>query len=177
MTGIEIGLAVSAATAVVGGMVSAMGAMQQAEAQRKSANYNIAVAERNQQIAINQAAADAGDAEMENRRQLGAIRAAYGASGLALEGTPLDVLEATAIEQQLNVEKIRYKGRIGALDEGDRIEQFKLQRDAASAGAAFGVAGSLLKGLGGAASSGYGFMRGGGGGVSLSRGISGAAAP
>lgn len=160
-------MAVTAAVSVIGGVISAAGAASEAAAKEKAANYNIAIAERNRQIQVNQGASDIGDLQLENRRQLGAIRAAYGASGLAMEGTPLDVLEATATEQQLNVEKIRYKSRIGAMDESDKIEQFKMQREAAKSAGNFGVAGALLKGFGGAASS---FAGSFGGGSSLSRG-------
>lgn len=171
MTGLEILAAVSVATSVIGGITSAMGASQEAAARQSAANYNIAVANRNRQMALNQAASDAGDVEVENRRQLGAIRAAYGASGLAIEGTPLDVIESVAIEQQLNIGKVLYKGKVAAMDETDKATQFRMQADEAGRAGSFGVAGALLKGVIGAGTAGFQAFGGGsrGAGTSLTR--------
>lgn len=43
------------------------------------------------------------------------MRAAYGASGVSLEGSPLDVLENSAAEAELDALTIRYKGKVGAM--------------------------------------------------------------
>src|SRR5688572_29095657 len=114
-----------AAVAAIGGLasgaMSAIGAIQQgnaaaaaAEQNARYAEHNALVAERNRATVLSQTDSEAAGQQRDNRRQLSQIRAAYGASGLALEGSPLDVLEDTALEQELDVSTIRYSGQIKA---------------------------------------------------------------
>lgn len=120
MTGLEIvaGLATAAA-----GAVSAAGAMSAGKAQANASVYEAQVAQRNAKIARNQAEVDQEDQRRENRRQMGAMRAAYGSSGLELSGSPLDVLADTAIEQELDVARIGYRGELRAIGEHDKANQ------------------------------------------------------
>ena len=144
MTGIEIVAALSAAATVASGVVGAMGAMAQGKATADAANYSAAVADRNAKIARNQAAVEQDDQRRENVRQLGAIRAAYGGSGLEMAGSPLDVLEDTSIEQELDVARIGYRGELKALGENDKAE---LARVEAANAKKTGQIGALTAGL------------------------------
>lgn len=122
--GIEVALiAASTAISAVGAIQSASAASAQAKAQANAAAYNQAVAERNQQIAaqkrqltIQQAQVDAEDKRRENRRRLSEIRANYGASGLALAGSPLDVLEDSALELGTDVRRIEHQGQVAGYE-------------------------------------------------------------
>lgn len=100
---------------IAGTAISAIGAIRAGQAQAAAANYNAQVAERNAFISRDQAAADEQRQRIQARRKLGAMRAAYGASGISLEGSPLDVLEDSAAEAELDALTIRYKGEIGAM--------------------------------------------------------------
>lgn len=89
---------------VVGGAFSLFGQMQQGQAAAEQARYQAAVARNNQIIAEQNAryAATAGEAkaqasDFKNRAFLGAIEAAQGASGIALDSETLqDVREGAA---------------------------------------------------------------------------------
>lgn len=159
MTGLE-GLA--AAASAVSGVIGAIGAIQSANAQAAAAEYNARIAERNSKIAdqnrqmnIQTAEIAAEDKRRENRRVLSAMRAAYGTSGLELAGSPLDVLADTAIEQELDVQRIRYEGRVrgreGAIQMLGLEEDATLSRmegKAAKTAGYIGAAGSLFSGAG-----------------------------
>lgn len=131
----------SAATSILGGFISAAGATdaagRQAAALRAKAGADAGAArfnagqmdfaalinERDRKIALDQTAADASDLSRKFVAQRGQIRTAYGASGLSIEGSPLDVLEATAAEQQLDVRKTLYAGEVVAAGLTDQAAQ------------------------------------------------------
>lgn len=111
--------AIGAIASVAAGVVGAMGAMQAAEANAQAAEYNAKVqernaiiAEQNRVMAVRQADIDAEDHRRETRRVLASIRTAYGASGIELAGSPLDVLEDTALERELDTSRIAYEGKV-----------------------------------------------------------------
>lgn len=161
MAGLEI---LGALASLASGVVSAMGAMQSAEAQARANEYNAKVqdrnaiiADQNRQHAIQTADVAAQDKRRENRRVLASVRAAYGTSGLEMAGSPLDVLEDTALEQELSASRVKYEGTVrareGAIQMLGYNEDATLQRmEAQSARAAGGVAaaGALLGGVGNA---------------------------
>ncbi len=133
MTGLE-GLA--AAASAVSGVIGAMGAIQAANAQATAAEYNARIQERNAVIAdqnrkqaLDTAEIAASDKRRENRRVLASMRAAYGTSGLEMAGSPLDVLEDTALEQELDTQRIMYEGRLRARE--GAIQMLGLREDAA----------------------------------------------
>lgn len=94
---------------------SVIGALNQGRAASDAANYNAAVASRNAVVAQQQAAADAERQRRENVLRQGQIRAGYGASGVTLEGSPLDVLENSAAMGELDRQTILYKGRLRSM--------------------------------------------------------------
>jgi hypothetical protein len=121
---------------VVSGVMGAIGAMQQANATANAADQNARIAEYNRSVAKRNASAtlaataqDMQDKQRQNARNLSSIRAAYGASGLALAGSPLDVLEDTALEQQLDVSKVGYKGELKAIGYKDEANNFAMKAE------------------------------------------------
>lgn len=148
MTGFEI---IGAIASIAGGVVGAMGAQQSAQAQAAAANYNAKVSDRNAQVVRNQAAAEQMDKDFEHRRQLGAIRAAYGASGIDPAGSPLDVLQDTAMEQELEVKRVGYEGELRAIEQGDKATAFRMEAKAAKDAGAIGAISSIIGGVSGAA--------------------------
>ena len=112
MSGLEI-------LAVIGGVVSAAGAVAQAGAASASTNYNAKVNERNAIIAnqdrkqaLDTAEIAANDKRRENARTMSTIRAMYGSSGLDMSGSPLDVIEDSAMELALDEQRIDYEARV-----------------------------------------------------------------
>lgn len=132
---------------IVGGAISALGAIQQGNAQAASAEYNAKVAKRNKSAVLAQTEAEIEDKKTENRRQLGSIRAAYGASGLMLDGSPLDVLEDTAVEQAYDVSKIRYQGAMKAEGYSEQAALFKLEAKSAKTAGWIGAGSAIIGGL------------------------------
>lgn len=102
--GIEVLAAASIASTIAGGVVSAMGANQTAEANAQSQRYQAQVAENNRIIALQNAtyAREAGQAQefnqqLKTRALLGTQKAQQGANGLDVNsGSPLDVRTSTA---------------------------------------------------------------------------------
>lgn len=154
--------ALSAAASVASGVIGAIGAIQSANASAAAAEYNARVQERNMVIAdqnrkqtIDTAEIAASDKRRESRRVLASMRAAYGTSGLDMAGSPLDVLEDTALEQELDASRISYEGRVrgreGAiqmlgLQEGANLS--RMEGAAAKTAGYIGAAGSLVGGIG-----------------------------
>lgn len=123
--------------ATAGGVaLTAYGMIQEGRAASDAASYNAAVAERdaqvaeqNRQLAIRTSEIEAADKRRENRRVLASIRANYGASGFSFAGSPLDVLEDTATEQELDAQRIEYDGQVKGRSAALRI--LGLEDDAA----------------------------------------------
>lgn len=110
-------------------------------AQRKAAEQNAAYMERdalaaddNRKAAVSQFQVAAEDTRRSSRRTLSTLRTAYGSSGFSMQGSPMDVLEDTAQEQELDAQRIEYKGRVrnreGALEVLNLKEQARVTRQA-----------------------------------------------
>lgn len=115
MTGLEPLFLIGA---LAGGAMEAVGAITEGNAIAGAERRNAAIQQQNKIIAddtrkinIRTAEIDAEDKRRENRRTLASIRAAYGASGIELTGSPLDVLRDTAAEIELDAGRIESEGR------------------------------------------------------------------
>lgn len=148
------------ALSLAGTVASVVGTIQSANATAAASEYNAKIADRdayvadqNRQLAVQQAEIDAADKRRENRRVLSSIRATYGASGLELAGSPLDVLEDTAVEQELDAQRVSYEGRIrgreGALQMLGLQESAALDRMEAQNARKAGMFGAIATGMSG----------------------------
>lgn len=135
------------ALAVVGGIVGAIGALAQADAQSKAAQYNAQVAERNATAARAQAVSEGIDTVANNRRKLSSIRAAIGASGVDIAGSPLDVIGDSAIEGSLDVARVKYKGEVRAAGYDANAQLSRMEASSAKTAGYFNAAGKLLGGF------------------------------
>ena len=142
----------SAGLSVVGGIVGAAGAMQEAEAEAQAHEYNAAVAERNQKVIAQQTFQVKKDTKLENRREKWGIRAKYAANGLAMTGSAMDVMQDSLRTQALNVRRIEYKGKLLELEQEDTQTLELMSAGAARTAGKISAAASILGGLGGAAS-------------------------
>jgi hypothetical protein len=128
----------------ISGVMSAMQAMTTAKNKAAISTYNQRIAQRNEQIALSQSNLDAEDKRRQNVRQLGAIRAAYGGSGLDMAGSPLDVLTDTAMEQSYDVDKVEYKGKLRAMGYADKAAQFGMESEFYEAEGTMGVVSAMF---------------------------------
>jgi hypothetical protein len=124
---------------VAGAGTSALGALSQAQSASTAVAYNAQIAginaqmaERNAQAAEQQAtqAIAEGEAEaerqrLETRRRLGSARAIYGASGVDVFGSPLDVLSESAAEGELDALILQYQGSRRAQDYLTRAADYR----------------------------------------------------
>lgn len=96
------------------GLVSGIGAAQQANAQAASFESQAEFERRQADIELETGAYRAERRQDEVDRALGTQRAQYGASGLALSGTPADVIAESAQEGALDVAAIRWNSGLAA---------------------------------------------------------------
>ncbi len=117
----------------------AYGDYQEAKAQQKSeqqsAQYNEQVATRNAQLARDQAAEEERRYSIDSRMKIGEMRAALGASGTQLTGTPMDLLEQAARISQQDILSIRRQGELQAQSfEMDAAMEHRRYKSAGRAG-------------------------------------------
>lgn len=148
-----------AATAVAG-LASAVGSIVQGSQQASLAKYNQKLAQQNAVIAGQQAAEDAARSRTDTRRRIAAIEAAYGANGIDLSGTALDVIDDATVQGELDAKTIEYKGLLeqrrylsGANEQGFRASSAELAGYAGAAGALLSTAGRIGGSFSGSSSS------------------------
>lgn len=127
---------------------AAFGSIQQGSAARQVGQYNAKVAKRAAAVARDQAAAAMIRQDKLARKARGAIRAAYGAAGVSVEGSPLDVLAESAANAELDRLTIKYRGELQAQGfEADGALSLFEGRSAQTA-SYFKAAGSILGSFG-----------------------------
>ena len=131
---------------IIGVAVSAVGSVVSGIQQSQAASYNAAVANQNAMIARNNAEYQAKQQERAARIRIGAAEANYGASGITTEGSPLDVLEESARNAELDAQVIKYQGQIRAAGYMDQAALDSARADSALEGGVFGAVGAVGKG-------------------------------
>lgn len=143
------------ALGILGGVVSAVGSLASASAQANAAKFNAAVARDNRLAVLDQTSAEVEDKRKKNRQLLGAMRAAYGANGLEMSGSPLDVVSDTTAEMEYDVAKMRYVGKMKAVGYANQAKLFDMEAKSAKTAGFIGAASGLLgafQGMGGGGS-------------------------
>lgn len=109
-----------------GALMSASNQIQAGKAQQQAADYNAQVAEADALALKNKFGYEETLSRERAQKVLGAQRAAYGASGVAIdEGTPLDVMRSQVYESERDALNIRYQG---AAEVAKRLNEAKLAR-------------------------------------------------
>lgn len=85
------------------------------DAEAQAAEYNAGIADQNAVLTRQQYAEQERRYRDQSRLELGEIVARYGASGVTLDGSPMDVLEASARNAELNALTLRHEGEVKAL--------------------------------------------------------------
>lgn len=96
---------------IVGGAMGAIGALQQGAAAQQAGEYNARIAEQNALLSRQQAASEEQRQRLFAKKEIGSIRAAYGASGVT-GGSSLDVLAESAANAELDALNIRHGGEM-----------------------------------------------------------------
>ena len=129
---------------VIGGVISAVGAITQAQAAANAAEYNQKVNERNAQAALAQGAAEAERVQRTNAQKLGALRAAFGDAGVAFEGSALNIFEDSATEAELDVRRVRYSAQVRSTGFADQAVLDGMEAKAASTAGILGAASAFV---------------------------------
>lgn len=139
------------ALAAVGAGVAAYSAVQQGDAAADAANHNSQLAAQQALIAQQQAEQDAQTQQRQARQRIGAASAAYGASGVSGDGSPLDVLSTSASQAELDRQNILYKGKLKSLGYQDQSQLDTAAAGQAQAGGALKAGSAVLTGASNAA--------------------------
>lgn len=109
---------------------------QQPEAQAQASLYNAELGRQNAVLTRQKSAEEERRYRIQAASELGDIRARYGASGITLDGSAMDVLEESAANAELNALTVRHEGEIQALayEQAATLDEFNAANAKASAG-------------------------------------------
>ncbi len=128
--------------------VQAAGQLQQSESQARASEFNAQAGQEKAVIQVTQTAADVAKGRREGRARAGASRAAAGALG-GISGSALDILESSAVQEELDILTIRQQGAVAEKDllTGARLDilEAKSTRAAGKVGAAATVIGGAAR--------------------------------
>lgn len=115
---------------LVAAAASTLGAYTQGMAQSQAAEYNAKIAQQNAEIARQQGAAAAEAQGRDAQRKIGAMVAAYGASGVQGDtGSPMDVLADSVRNAALDKLNIQYNYALKALGYSNQATLASAQAD------------------------------------------------
>jgi hypothetical protein len=104
--------------AIAGALTSAYGSYREGQDAKEASNYNAQVARTNAEMSASmveqQGTFDVAQKAKEARRFSGTQKAGYGASGVELSGSPLDVMINTAGEFALDQNIMEYNTKVKA---------------------------------------------------------------
>ena len=130
----------------IGTVVGVIGAIRQGNSQANAYQYNAAQATNQATYATQAAAENERRQRILSRQAIGGARAGYGASGVTLEGTPLDVLESSAANAELDALTIRHQGALAAAGYTNTANLDTFSASGARTGGYISAADELLKG-------------------------------
>lgn len=128
-------------------LFKAVGEIRAGKVAERVGEYNANIQKRAAAVARDQAAAEMIQQNRASRKALGSMRAAYGAAGVTVEGSPLDVLAESAATAERDRLTIKYRGDLVALgaEAGAELDLFQ-GREAKRAGY-YRAAGTILAGM------------------------------
>lgn len=95
---------------VAGGALQAKGIMDDAKAQKEASDYNATLDRQNAELAVEQARNNEIKQRQYSSKVLGQARANYGASGITMEGSAMDVMAESAANAEMDALTIRHEG-------------------------------------------------------------------
>lgn len=125
--GLEIAALVVAGATAASSAASALQRNSQLDQSAKLADYQKSISETNAGNARRASEAEGEDARRESRIRLGEMRAAFGANGIDIAGSPLDVLQDTAAEGELTAQRKEYAGKVQAVAYDNQAKMYGYQ--------------------------------------------------
>ena len=142
--------------AVAGMVIQAAGQMKAANAQAAAGKYNAQLAERNATLARQTGEMQADQQRRQAEQVLGGMRANYAANGVALEGSPLELLAQSASNAEYDNQMIRYQAGLKAAGLQGEAALDRMGAKSAKEAGYISAAGTLMRAAGSAYSSGAG---------------------
>lgn len=131
-----------------GGGLKAYSALRQGNAEYQAQEMNAQVNEQNAALAESQALEDERKQRLMTKKLIGSMRANYGASGVTLEGSPMEVIEESAMQAELDALNIKHAGKARATQYRNQAALARYYGKEARTLGYLGAAGSLLGGAG-----------------------------
>lgn len=134
---------------VAGAGIKAYAAIRDGNLKAAAEDANAQSAEQNAQLTEMQAAEEERRQRILARKQIGDMRANYAASGVTLEGSPMEVLEESAMQAELDALTIKYMGKTRATQYRNQAAFSRYASKEYKFGGRLSAAGSILGGVGG----------------------------
>jgi len=129
-----------------GTVVSAYSAYQQGKMQRDLNNYNAQIAENNKILAEQKYALDLKEHQKRYRHLLGKQRVSYAKSGVAIEGSAIDIIEEGALASAWEIQKMKYNKDVTKAGYTAAAQRSRFVGESAYYTAKWNAAGTLLTG-------------------------------
>jgi hypothetical protein len=139
-------MAPMAVLAAASGGLSAAGSLYEGSAQRAASEYNARLSRMSAVQIRQQTAYEAKQASIYARKTIGDMRANYAASGVRMEGSPLDVLEESIRAAQTDISNIKNQGEMNARMKEFEAKLYKFQGKSAQISGYFSAASALASG-------------------------------
>ena len=136
--------AVAIGAQAAGGALSIIGTLQQGQAQAAAAKFNAQLRERDAQLSLDKASADAEALSRKSRKVIGGIESGFGASGVTAGGSVIDVIESSAAIAELDRQNILNSGRLKAMGFLEEAALEKARGRRAITGSRFQAASAFL---------------------------------
>lgn len=144
---------IAAGAAIGGSILSATGQAKAGTAQQAAYNANARAMQLKAQTDQDAAEAEARQIELANARRYGTIRSAYAAGGVDVNtGSPLEVMADQHMQGALQAKLQRYQGQVQAAQDLASADINYAQGSAARSAGNLAAGGTLLTGIGRAAS-------------------------
>lgn len=126
--------------------IMAAGQIYSAMAQKQAADYNAKVYEAEAAAETQKSASEEAVHREKVKSLISSQRAKYGMSGVAMTGSPLDVISETAGKGELDALAIRYGGEVAAAAANSKAAASRSQGQTALLTGALGLGSTLLAG-------------------------------
>jgi len=133
-------------TSIAGTAMSVYSQVEQGKSQNEWSQYNAAVAERDAVAAQQSAEYDAAQKRKETAKLIGRQRALYGKAGVTFEGSPLELMEETASQGELDALMIEREGKLKAGNYQSEAALSRMKGSSAQKAGYYGAGSSLLTG-------------------------------
>ena len=127
-------------------VASAAGTYAQGQAQASAYEANATAAEQAARAQREKASHEAGLVREQGQSVLSTQRARYGASGVAMTGSALDVALSTARKNELDALTVKYNGEVNARMNENQASVYRSQADSAKTAGTIGAFTTLLTG-------------------------------